>query len=101
MKNGLTRRGPFSCSDQRVSSMVGRPPMPEPMITPVRSRPSSSSRRPAGVLDRLVGGGHGVEDEVVDPALVLGRSPVGIEASKSAAAPRHRTRGTSPAILQA
>ncbi len=36
MKKGLTRRGPFSCSSIAVASMVPRPPMPEPMITPVR-----------------------------------------------------------------
>jgi hypothetical protein len=41
MKNGLTRRGPFSCSSMAVSAMVPRPPMPEPIITPVRSRSSS------------------------------------------------------------
>src|SRR5665213_4515677 len=28
-------------------------------------------RRPAGIAHRLVGGGHGVEDEIIDPALVL------------------------------
>jgi len=37
MKKGLTLRGPFSCSSMAVSAMVDRPPMPEPMITPVRS----------------------------------------------------------------
>jgi hypothetical protein len=53
--------------------------MPEPMITPVRSLVSSSGR-PAGVLHGLVGRGHGVEDEVVDLALVLGgHGVVGIE----------------------
>ena len=43
MKNGLTRRGPFSCSSMAVSAMVPRPPMPEPIMTPVRSRSSSVS----------------------------------------------------------
>ncbi len=42
MKNGLTRRGPFSFSSMAVSAMVASPPIPEPMITPVRSRASSS-----------------------------------------------------------
>ena len=37
MKNGLTRRGPFSFSRIAVSAMPGRPPMPEPMSTPARS----------------------------------------------------------------
>ena len=35
MKNGLTRRGPFSFSSRVVSSMEGSPPMPEPIRTPV------------------------------------------------------------------
>src|SRR5205085_1759584 len=38
---------------------------------------------PAAILHRLVGGGDGVEDEVVDPALVLGRERlVGIEGAR-------------------
>ena len=43
MKNGLTRRGPRCSSSTAVSAMVLRPPMPEPISTPVRSRSSSSS----------------------------------------------------------
>ena len=35
MKNGLTLRGPFSFSSRAVSSMLGKPPMPEPIRTPV------------------------------------------------------------------
>ncbi len=37
MKNGLTRRGPFSFSSSDVSAMPSSPPMPEPISTPVRS----------------------------------------------------------------
>ena len=43
MKNGLTRRGPFSCSSIAVRSMEPSPPMPEPMSTPVRCLEASSS----------------------------------------------------------
>ena len=35
MKNGDTRRGPFSFSTIAVSAMPSMPPMPEPIITPV------------------------------------------------------------------
>ena len=35
MKNGDTRRGPFSFSVIAVSAMPSMPPMPEPIITPV------------------------------------------------------------------
>ena len=43
MKNGDTRRGPFSFRISAVSAIVASPPIPEPMITPVRSRSASSS----------------------------------------------------------
>jgi hypothetical protein len=42
MKKGLMRRGPFSFSVIAPSQIPGSPPMPEPIITPVRSRESSS-----------------------------------------------------------
>ena len=35
MKNGETRRGPFSFKMIAVSAMPSMPPMPEPIITPV------------------------------------------------------------------
>ena len=35
MKNGDTRRGPRSFSTIAVSAMPVRPPIPEPIITPV------------------------------------------------------------------
>ena len=43
MKNGLSRLGPFSATNTVAASMVLSPPMPEPIITPVRSWLSSSS----------------------------------------------------------
>ncbi len=43
MKNGDTRRGPLSRRMIEVSAIVASPPIPEPMMTPVRSRSSSSS----------------------------------------------------------
>ena len=47
-KNGDTRRGPDSSSTLCWASMLGRPPMPEPMETPTRSRSSpSASSSPA------------------------------------------------------
>ena len=42
MKNGLTRPGPFSTRFACCSSKVSMPPMPEPMITPTRSRSIAS-----------------------------------------------------------
>ncbi len=41
MKNGLTRLGPRSLISTAVSAMLVSPPMPDPIITPVRSRSSS------------------------------------------------------------
>ena len=35
MKNGDTRRGPFSFRVIAVSAMPSMPPMPDPIITPV------------------------------------------------------------------
>src|SRR5206468_3551452 len=53
-------------------------------------------RRPVGVAHGLVAGGHGVEDEVVDPALLLGAHHlVGIEGAghvRAAAAAAVHTR---------
>ena len=41
MKNGLTRRGPPFSRMSVVSAMALSPPMPEPIMTPARSRSSS------------------------------------------------------------
>ena len=43
MKKGETRRGPRSFNVTAVAAMDSSPPIPEPIITPVRSRLSSSS----------------------------------------------------------
>ena len=43
MKNGLSRRGPFSAMILAPFSIPCRPPMPEPIVTPVRSWDSASS----------------------------------------------------------
>ena len=58
MKNGDTRRGPFSFRMIAVSAIVASPPIPEPMITPVRSRSASSSGIQSGIAQRLLGRGH-------------------------------------------
>ena len=42
MKKGLTRHGPRSCNVTDASKIPCRPPMPEPIITPVRSRDTAS-----------------------------------------------------------
>ena len=42
MKNGLSRRGPFSLMRSAPSAIPSSPPMPDPIMTPVRSRDSSS-----------------------------------------------------------
>ncbi len=41
MKNGLTRFGPFSLINTAVSAIEVKPPIPDPIITPVRQRSSS------------------------------------------------------------
>ncbi len=46
MKNGLTLRTPRSMRVLCVSSMVSRPPIPEPTIAPIRCGSSLSTSRP-------------------------------------------------------
>ena len=45
-KNGEMRRTPRAFSSSRICSMSGRPPIPEPMITPMRSAFASLTSRP-------------------------------------------------------
>lgn len=45
-KNGEIRRGPRSTYVEWVSSIIGRPPMPEPTSTPARSALASFTSRP-------------------------------------------------------
>ena len=47
-KNGEIRRGPRLAYSICVSSISGRPPMPEPTSTPMRSAISSLSSSPVG-----------------------------------------------------
>ena len=47
-KNGEMRRGPRLVSSACVSSIIGRPPMPEPTMQPMRSASSSVSASPVG-----------------------------------------------------
>ena len=46
MKNGLTRRGPFSSISSVCSSKVAIPPIPVPMMTQIRVRSSAARSRP-------------------------------------------------------
>ena len=80
-KCGLTRPGPFSCRTIDSFSIPGRPPMPEPIDTPVRSRSVLAHVGQAGILERLAGGVDAVDDERVDLALDLViDAHVGVEA---------------------
>ena len=74
-----------------VSAIEVSPPIPEPIITPVRSA-SPPPRAPPSRHPRTacVRRGDAIEDEVVDLALFLRLHPVvGIEAAVRAVAPRH------------
>ena len=87
--------------------------MPEPIMTPVRSLSSSVSGFQSGVAHRLVGGGDGVEDEVVDPRAGPWRDMVwsgsklpgdvrpAAAASVDARAPRRRPGRRSPSASKA
>ena len=99
-KNGVIRRGPRAISSACVSSISGRPPMPEPTRQPMRSACSSVScvvGRQAGVADRLDRGGQAVMDEGIHVPRVLGREVVldleALDLAGEAAgeAPTHRT----------
>ena len=52
-KKGDTRLGPLAVSSPWVASIIGRPPMPEPMFTPIRS--AFSSVTVVGNANRLRG----------------------------------------------
>ncbi len=54
MKKGDTRCGPFSTSTRLVASISGRPPIPEPMMTPTRSRLASSMASPESASAKRV-----------------------------------------------
>ena len=48
MKNGVIRRGPRLVSSVCVSSIMAKPPMPEPMLQPIRTALSWSKASPTG-----------------------------------------------------
>ncbi|MBS1136728.1 MAG: hypothetical protein H6R11_682 [Proteobacteria bacterium] len=48
-KNGEILRGPPACTAVLVSSISGRPPMPEPMHTPMRSALAGCMPMPASL----------------------------------------------------
>ena len=76
MKNGETRRGPFSLSRIDVSAMPDSPPIPEPIRTPARSCVSGVSNFRPEVGDRLIGRRNGIDDEVIDLALLFRLHPI-------------------------
>ena len=85
-----------------VSAMPVRPPMPEPIMTPVRSCFSGVSAFQPESSSACCGRRHGVDDEVVDLALLLGLHPVvGIELAlaerrRAARSSRSGRRGRRP-----
>ena len=50
MKNGEMRRGPCSESVRAPSSIIGSPPIPDPMFTPMRSAFASVAWMPASAI---------------------------------------------------
>ena len=52
-KNGLTLRRPEAEYARCVSSIIGSPPMPEPMHTPARSLSPVQPSRPASRIDSI------------------------------------------------
>ena len=49
-KNGLILRGPRFVSSACVSSIIGKPPMPEPTMTPIRSALVSVTSKPLSCI---------------------------------------------------
>ena len=50
IRNGETRRGPRLSSSLWLSSIIGRPPMPEPITQPMRSRLASVISMPLSLI---------------------------------------------------
>ncbi len=72
-KNGEMRRGPrLAMYSTWVSSILGRPPMPEPTITPMRSAVGFGDFQ-AAVAQGLHPGSQAVMDEGIHLAGFLGR----------------------------
>ena len=77
MKNGLSPASArVSLISTAVSAIELSPPMPEPIITPVRQRASSSGGTQPEIPHRLHRRRHAVEDEVIHLALVFRLHPV-------------------------
>jgi hypothetical protein len=53
-KNGVIRRGPRFSSSALVSSMSGRPPIPEPIRQPTRSASSAPSCSLVGIPESRI-----------------------------------------------
>ena len=53
-KNGEILRGPLVIISRMLSSIIGRPPIPEPTLTPMRSAFSSVTTKPASSIAILV-----------------------------------------------
>ena len=49
-KNGLILRGPRLVSSACVSSIIGKPPIPEPTMTPMRSAFASVTSNPLSCI---------------------------------------------------
>ena len=98
MKNGDTRRGPFSrnvhgrVGDALDAADAGADQHAGSGLILIACRP------PAGVVERLARRAHGVDDEVVDLALLLRLHPlIGIDRCRSS----RRRAGSLQAIWQA
>ena len=76
MKNGETRRGPFSFRTIAVSAMPLMPPMPGPDHHAGAGLVLVAFRLPAGIVNRLRRRAHRIDDEVIDLALLLRLHPV-------------------------
>ena len=50
IRNGETRRGPRFSSSVWLSSIIGRPPMPDPITQPMRSRLASVTSMPLSLI---------------------------------------------------
>jgi hypothetical protein len=98
-KNGEMRRGPrltiFAC----VCSIIGSPPMPEPMFTPTRVASSSPSASPVGSpLSAMACDGRGqpeVDEAVHVPGFLLGDVVADVEALDLAGEPAARLAGSN------
>ena len=64
-----------SSSSVCVSSIIGKPPMPEPTTTPMRSEFSSVTSRPLSCI-AWIAGGDAVMDKGIHVARFLGRDVV-------------------------